>query len=132
MTPALEEALKLLRLAQAGRDTFVYLIPAVHLRDASVLFHAQQAIEKAFKAVMTAENVPFGRSHNLLVLAAALQEFGMETPYPPDEVAALNPYAVLFRYDNEDIVLVSRTEAEAMVLHVIAWAESVLNARLLD
>ena len=64
MTPALEEALKLLRLAQADRDTFVYLIPAVHLRDASVLFHAQQALEKAFKAVMIAENVPFGRSHN--------------------------------------------------------------------
>ena len=59
MTPALEEALKLLRLAQADRDTFVYLIPAVHLRDASVLFHAQQALEKAFKAVMIAENLPF-------------------------------------------------------------------------
>ena len=59
MTPALEEALKLLRLAQADRDTFIYLIPAVDLRDASVLFHAQQAIEKAFKAVMTAGNVPF-------------------------------------------------------------------------
>lgn len=132
MTPALEEALKLLRLAQADRDTFIYLIPAVHLRDASVLFHAQQAIEKAFKAVMIAENVPFGRSHNLLALAAALQEFGMETPYPPDEVAALNPYAVLFRYDDEDIVLISRTEAEAMVAQVIAWAEGVLNIRLLD
>lgn len=132
MTPALEEALKLLRLAQADRDTFVYLIPAVHLRDTSVLFHAQQAIEKAFKAVMTAENVPFGRSHNLLALAAALQEFGMETPCPPDEVAALNPYAVLFRYDDEDIMLVSRTEAEAMVAQVIAWAEGVLNFRLLD
>ncbi|MDP2787361.1 MAG: HEPN domain-containing protein [Pseudomonadota bacterium] len=129
MTPALEEALKLLRLAQADRDTLVYLIPAVHLRDASVLFHAQQAIEKAFKAVMTAKNVPFGRSHNLLALAAALLEHGEDTPYPPDEVAALNPYAVLFRYDDEDIALVSRIEAEEMVMNVLSWAENVLEIR---
>jgi HEPN domain-containing protein len=126
MTPEREEALKLLYLAQADRDTFVYLIPAAHLRDASVLFHAQQAIEKAFKAVMTANSVPFGRTHNLLTLAAALLENGIETPCPPDEVAVLNSYAVLFRYDDEDIALVSRIEAEVMVSHVLTWAESVL------
>lgn len=127
MTPALEEALKLLRLAQANRDTFVYLMPASHLRDASVLFHAQQAIEKAFKAEMTAKDVPFGRSHNLLALAAGLQEGGSETPYLPDEIAVLNPYAVLFRYDDEDIALVSRAEAEVMVRRVVAWDEGVLD-----
>lgn len=56
----------------------------------------------------------------------------MDMPYQPDEVAVLNPYAVLFRYDDEDIVLVTRSEAETMVAHVIAWAEEVLNVRLLD
>ena len=50
----------------------------------------------------------------------------------PELEDALNPYAVLFRYDDEDIVLVSRTEANSMVAQVIAWAEGVLNVRLLD
>ncbi len=122
MTPEFEESIKLLHLAQADRDTFVYLIPAVHLRDASVLIHAQQAIEKAFKAVMTAKNVPFGRTHNLLTLDATLLENGIEAPYLPDAVAVLNPYAVLFRYDDEDIALISRIEAEKMVSRVLVWA----------
>ncbi|MDP1605534.1 MAG: HEPN domain-containing protein [Rhodocyclaceae bacterium] len=126
MTPALEEATRLLRLAQADRDTFVYLIPAAHLRDATVLFHAQQSIEKAFKAVMIAQQVPFGRTHNLLALSAALVENGFAAPYPPDEVAILNPYAVLFRYDDEDIALMTRPEAEQMVARIPAWAESVV------
>ncbi|MDP2430897.1 MAG: HEPN domain-containing protein [Pseudomonadota bacterium] len=127
MTPELEEAIRLLRLAAADRDTFVYLIPAAHLRDATVLFHAQQAIEKAFKAVMTARKVPFGRTHNLLTLAAVLIENGVATPYPPDDVATLNPYAVLFRYDDEDIALVTRAEAAQMVARVLAWAEDIVT-----
>lgn len=128
MTPAHEEALKLLHLAQADRDAFVYLLPAEHLRDAVVLFHAQQAIEKSLKAVMTAQNIPFGRTHNLLALVAALIESGVDTPYPPDDMAVLNPYAVLYRYDDEDIALVTRPEAAQMVARVLAWAEDIVTS----
>jgi HEPN domain-containing protein len=77
MTPALEEAQKLLRVAKADREVFAYLKPAAHLRDAIVLFHAQQAIEKAIKAILTAHGIPFGRTHNLLALAALLAENGI-------------------------------------------------------
>ncbi len=129
MTPAFEEACKLLRLAQGDRDTFIYLMPATHLRDAVVLFHAQQAIEKAFKAVMTACDMPFGRTHNLLSLAAEMAGRGLTTPYAPDDMAVLNPYAVLFRYDDEDIGLVTRVEAEGMVSEVLEWAEQVIASR---
>jgi HEPN domain-containing protein len=59
MTPVLEEAQKLLRVAKADREVFAYLKPATHLRDAIVLFHAQQAIEKAIKAILTAHEIPF-------------------------------------------------------------------------
>jgi hypothetical protein len=72
---------------------------------------------------MTARKLSFGRTHNLLTLAAALIENGVATPYPPDDVAALNPYAVLFCYDDEDIALVTRAEAAQMVARVLAWAE---------
>ena len=127
MTPALEEAQKLLRVAKADREVFAYLKPATHLRDAIVLFHAQQAIEKAIKAILTAHEIPFGRTHNLLALAALLAENGIATPETPDEVAALNPYAVLFRYDDDDIALVTRDEADRMVVSILAWAEGLIK-----
>lgn len=126
MMPALEEAQKLLHVAKADRDAFVYLKPANHLRDAIVLFHAQQAIEKAIKAVLTANEISFGRTHNLLALAALLAESGIISPETPDEVAVLNPYAVLFRYDDEDIALVTRDEAERMVEKILAWADDII------
>lgn len=127
MTPATEEARKLLRLAQSDRDAFDHLVPADHLRDAVVLFHAQQAIEKAFKSVLTLNGVPFDRTHDLLALASVLSLHGTRPPYAPDEVAAFNPYAVLFRYDDEDIALISRQEAGTMVACVLAWAEGIVG-----
>lgn len=127
MTPADEEARKLLRLAQSDRDTFDYLMPANHLRDAVVLFHAQQSIEKAFKSVLTLHGVSFDRTHDLLALASVLSLHGIRPPYTPDEMAAFNPYAVLFRYDDEDIVLISRQEAGTMVALVLAWAEKIVE-----
>lgn len=127
MTPALEEAQKLLRVAKADREVFAYLKPATHLRDAIVLFHAQQAIEKAIKAILTAHEIPFGRTHNLLALAALLAENGIATPETPDEVAALNPYAVLFRYDDDDIALVTRDEADRMVGSILTWADGLIK-----
>ncbi|MBI5658613.1 MAG: HEPN domain-containing protein [Nitrosomonadales bacterium] len=130
MTPMLEEAQKLLRMAKADRDVFSYLKPAAHLRDAIVLFHAQQAIEKAIKAVLSARGIPFGRTHNLLALAALLAESGIVTPETPDEVAVLNPYAVLFRYDDEDIALVTRGEADRMVEVILVWADEFIKGQI--
>lgn len=120
MTPMLEEAHRLLRMAKADYDAFAYLKPATHLRDAVVLFHA---IEKAIKAVLTARGISFGRTHNLLALAALLAECGVTTPSTPEEVAVLNPYAVLFRYDDEDIALVTREGADGMPANILAWAD---------
>ncbi len=60
-----------------------------------------------------------GRTHDLLALAALLAESGILTPNTPDEVAVLNPYAVLFRYDDDDIALVTREAADRMVESII-------------
>ena len=52
MTPRLEEAGRLLGLAKADRDAFLWLLQGPGLRPASAYFFAQQAAEKALKAVM--------------------------------------------------------------------------------
>lgn len=47
MTPALEEAQRLLRLALRDSDTFDLLLPLAKAPIAAVGFHAQQAVEKS-------------------------------------------------------------------------------------
>ena len=44
MTPALEEAHRLLRLALRDRDTFALLLPLTKATLAAIGFHAQQAV----------------------------------------------------------------------------------------
>ena len=53
MTPALDEARRLLRLALRDSDTFALLFPLPQAAMAALGFHAQQAVEKALKAVCT-------------------------------------------------------------------------------
>lgn len=122
MTPVAEVAYRLLDLAKADRDAFLWLVQGKGLRAATVFFSAQQAIEKALKAVMTAKGLVPGRTHNLLALAAELNAAEIATPFTPDELAILNPYAVTFRYDDEDLSLVTPEQTRAMVDKVLDWA----------
>lgn len=128
MTPVLEEARRLLTLAQADRDAFLWLIQGPGLRPATVMFSAHQAIEKALKAVMTARGLLPGRTHSLLALAAELNAAGVATPFTPDELAVLNPYAVTFRYDDEEISLITPDYAKALVGTLLDWAAQELAA----
>jgi hypothetical protein len=50
--PELEEALLLLRKAQEDADAVKKLVPDTDIADSVVGFHAQQAAEKALKAVL--------------------------------------------------------------------------------
>jgi HEPN domain-containing protein len=124
MSPRLEEARRLLGLARSDRDAFLWLLQGPGLRPASAFFFAQQAAEKALKAVMIVRRIVPGRTHNLLALAAELNAAGVPTPHAPDDLAVLNPYAVTLRYDDEDLQLVSSEQARLLVDGLLEWAES--------
>lgn len=128
MTPLLEEARRLLALANSDRDAFLWLLQGRGLRPAAAYFFAQQSIEKALKAVMVARNLVPGRTHNLLALAAELNAAGIATPQAPDDLAVLNPYAVTLRYDDEDLSLVEPDQARRLVDAMLGWAEQCLQA----
>lgn len=123
MTPQLEEALRLLVLAKADRDAFLWLLQGAGLRPAAAFFFAQQAIEKALKAVMLTSQLVPTRTHNLLALAAELNAAGVSTPQTPDDLAVLNPYAVTLRYDDEDLSLIEPDQARQLVNVMLDWAE---------
>ena len=86
-------------------------------------FHAQQAVEKCLKAVLYEKHVDFRRTHDLTELAALLQRAGCPAPYADAELLKLNPYGVTFRYDDQDIELLTRDDAARIVRAVRTWAD---------
>lgn len=70
MTPQREEALRLLRLAQRDQETFEILAAAGDNAHAAAGFHAQQAVEKALKALLCLRDIDFPRPFHAPALAA--------------------------------------------------------------
>lgn len=119
---AIEEAKRLLRIARADLAACNALLEAPDVRFANAAFHGQQAIEKVLKAVLTRRNAAMGRTHNLLALSGQLLELGLAVPVSDDQLALLNPYAVVFRYDDIEVELLSSKELMAMVTTTVEWA----------
>ena len=87
------------------------------------LFHAQQAIEKAFKAVLSAKKCPYPLTHNLLRLKKALLEVEINCPVADEVLELLLPFGVEARYDEDIEPLISMAEAQRVVTSVLNWAE---------
>ena len=127
MNVAPEEAAMLHRIAVEDYKAFRKLIddPEIDLRIAA--FFGQQTVEKLFKAVLSAKMVTFPPTHNLAKLSELLQEADVSSPAPLEVLKRLNPYAVVFRYDDRDIPTISRDEARDQVEALLSWAERQLQ-----
>lgn len=125
---AIEEAQRLLRIAVADFAACRALLIAPEVRFANAAFHGQQAIEKALKAVLTRRCAEIGRTHNLLALTGQLLELGLAVPVSDDQLALLNPYAVVFRYDDIEVELLTRPALIEMVETILAWVTRELNS----
>jgi hypothetical protein len=62
-------------------------------------FHAQQAIEKLMKALISSRLTQFELTHDLMRLATALNGLGEALPATPIPLSDLNDFAVEYRYD---------------------------------
>jgi len=126
--PELEEALLLLRKAQEDADAVKKLVPDTDIADSVVGFHAQQAAEKALKAVLAASGDDFPWTHDLRHLMDRLQAKGMPLPESLREVRVLIPWAVEFRYGETIEDLLERAQALALAEEIIAWARDQIEA----
>lgn len=92
-------------------------------------FHAQQAIEKAIKAVvaLTGHGYPF--SHNIAMLIDVLREAGVKDIPAIDKPGTITVYAVEYRYDSydEESPEINRGELQIQVKKVLDWAERIVN-----
>ena len=100
----------------------------VYLED--LCFDAQQAAEKAIKALLIARQVPFPFTHDIGQLLTLVERTGQEIPAAVREAARVTRYAVATRYPGVlDTVTVEDYEAAlAIATTVVRWAEAEINA----
>ncbi len=95
-----------------------------------VCFHAQQACEKALKAVLLSKGLDFPLVHDIEVLLEVAKTGGLRLPREVREAGALSPYAVEARYPgyDEDITATDVDDAIRLADRVVDWASAILKA----
>jgi len=121
-------------LLQKARDDLYVLERLATDADAptwSVGFHAQQAVEKALKAVLAARSVEFPRTHNLAHLLDLLREQGLPLPADGQNLPRLTPFGATLRYDMVPEGALEqpldRTWALETSRRAVTWAEGILG-----
>ncbi|MBF0160127.1 MAG: HEPN domain-containing protein [Magnetococcales bacterium] len=116
-----EHALSLLALAHDDLKASRVMARGVEdFSDAIFGFHIQQAIEKSFKAWLSALKLEYPKTHELHRLLVLLEESGVaiEQFYWVEE---FNPFAVQFRYET------SQWDEPLDRNQAVAWASELLD-----
>jgi len=96
--------------------------PGVYLED--LCFDAQQAAEKALKAVLVKRGVRFPYVHDLATPVTLLEQAGEEVPAVAREAGRLTRFAVIARYPtvSEPVTDEDYRRALAIAEAVVGWA----------
>jgi HEPN domain-containing protein len=94
----------------------------------TLCFHVQQAVEKAIKAVLIANNVPSSKTHNIGTLIGMLPT-NVELPIELEEAMGFTTYAVMARYpgDLEPVTEDEYLGALSLAEKVIDWAKDQIS-----
>jgi HEPN domain-containing protein len=121
-----EHSLSMLRLAKLDREVFEILAPKTHL-GAVAGFHAQQAVEKALKAVLDFKNISYPKTHNLLLLVDLLKTAQLPCPAEERSLVLLIRYAVEGRYDEDALKHIKIEPIREALQAVLDWAATVIH-----
>ncbi len=101
--------------------------PGIYLED--LCFDAQQAAEKAIKAILIDLDVDYPYTHDLMTLLTLVSEAGQSVPGEVKEAAMLTDYAVESRYPSpaESVTNEEYKEAVATAQKVLDWASNILK-----
>ena len=112
-----------LNLARLGKDRDDIL-------PEQVCFHAQQAAEKALKAVLLHRKIEFPFIHDIEALLEIMTQSGLVAPPDVADAGALTPYAVEARYPGceEEITPSQVAEAIRLAEKVFSWATDMISS----
>jgi HEPN domain-containing protein len=127
MTPH-DRALELMRLAKRDENAAHVLQADSSIDAATIGFHYQQAVGKLLKALLAERNIDFPRTHDLAGLVELVESAGYRVPVAEDELAALTPFAVTFRYGtDEETEHLDKDWAETLLQQLREWVERELG-----
>ena len=117
-----------LLLRKAAQDAYVLekLSADPDASEEVIGFHAQQAVEKAVKAVLAEAGIRFPHTHDLLELIDLAQSHGFSFPIEAQAMDRLTPYAVGLRYADQASSF-DRQWAVETARRARAWAESIIG-----
>lgn len=121
-----------LLLARAADDAFMMreLLKNARSPKWGIGFHAQQAVEKAIKAVLCARSVTYPFTHDLNLLLNLLKSQGVPGPPNEERILELMPYATGLRYDafpDQGVLELDGARAREAVDSALDWARSCLR-----
>jgi HEPN domain-containing protein len=92
-------------------------------------FHAQQAAEKAVKAIYQKHQLAFRYTHDIGELFAGLKELGFTIPPEIEDAQILAAYASEYRYPSlaEPVTSEEYQEATKLAGKVVRWAEEMIK-----
>jgi len=104
-------------------------VAGVYLED--LCFSAQQAAEKAVKAVLIHLGVRFPYTHDLAELLTLVERAGLAVPDGLRRASILSDYAVESRYPGlaEPVTEREYKEAVDIAKEVVRWAEGIMEGR---
>jgi HEPN domain-containing protein len=104
------------------------IAPDTYLED--LCFEAQQAAEKAIKALLIKRGIAFPYVHDLARLMTLLEQAGEQIPATVREAEALTRYATATRYPGlaEPVTEKEYRQAVAAAESVLSWVDSRLRS----
>lgn len=127
-----DAASDLLALAREDLSSARALYAAEGISERPVGFHAQQAVEKALKAVLAVQGAEFPITHDIAVLIELCEDAGLEIPQNLADADHLTPYAAALRYGLGDPNAVEPERAIAWAALAVEWAEGIVKIDLED
>jgi len=95
-------------------------------------FHAQQAVEKAIKAVLSWHSIAYPRTHNLGALVELLRAHSLPVPPDADDLSQLTPFGTMLRYGevpDEDLDIPGQQWLLDTVRRTLEWADQVYGRK---
>jgi HEPN domain-containing protein len=125
-----EQALFLLHKAKQDEALRDEILGSDKVSDEIVGFHCQQAAEKILKALLSDLGVAFRKMHDLGSLMELLAGSGERLPRDFEDLEALTPFGVVYRYENFDSGQpLDRNAARALLRSLRIWVTQRLDAR---
>jgi HEPN domain-containing protein len=97
------------------------------IADAIVGFHAQQAVEKAIKAVLAAREIEYAKTHALGYLIGLVEANEIDAPAAVLDAGELSPWAVDFRYETDDEPALDRRATLVLIEEIRSWAAATVK-----